>query len=101
MQIVPGDIINYDESHIGEIYSVDQKKIDSATCIYDLLKAVTVIESVYNGQVCNVITRNMMMGGTYLNKENETGSWQITTDTSGNTVMRKWVIRRLQSKTIQ
>ncbi len=89
--IVPGDIIQYGGEHIGMIASIDYNSVEEAQTMIDLMKAVNVIECVYNSRVNYVIKRNIIQGGTYCNDETETGSW-LRKDTTN---LRNFTIDRL------
>ncbi len=64
LTIVPGDVIYYGHTHIGEIANVDYDMVRNATTINPLLQSITVIECVYNGEVNYIIKRNMLGGST-------------------------------------
>ena len=82
MLVIPGDVITYGENlskennkitqfysnaehtkrtgnHIGIINSVDTEGIRSAKTLEEILSCVSVIESTYNGKICEVLVQNM------------------------------------------
>jgi hypothetical protein len=92
MRIAVGDIIRYDREHIGIICDVDYEAMRTANSIYDLMRAVKVIESIYSGGVNYVIKRNMLMGsGTAFTDPAPQTSWHF--DKNGD--LRNWSIERL------
>ena len=95
LRILPGDVIYYKTdgkySHIGEICSVNYDVIQSARKITDLMDAISIIESVYEGHINYVIIRTMVEGGDVF-KKNANSSWHL--DGSGK--LRDWEIRRLK-----
>ena len=46
-------------NHIGIINSVDTEGIRSAKTLEEILSCVRVIESTYNGKICEVLVQNM------------------------------------------
>ena len=82
MLVIPGDVITYGENlskennkitqfysnaehtkrtgnHIGIINSVDTERMRSAKTLEEILSCVRVIESTYNGKICEVLVQNM------------------------------------------
>ncbi len=102
LTIVPGDVIYYGHSPIGEIANVDYGMVKNATTINQLLQAVIVIESVFNGKACYVLKRNMLAAGyeteTLNVSEPVIGSWLLSINYTSNVeYLRSWEIRRLSS----
>lgn len=113
-RIVKGESLSsafsmHKEFPFGEITFVDYNLINEATTINQMLQAVIVIESVYNGAVNYVMKRNLF-GGSWdffpdVMKKNKDGvivqldnissySWQFGSSKNAQN-MRKWEIRRL------
>jgi hypothetical protein len=59
--LIPGDIFTYGpNSHIGIISQIDHSAMMNATQKTDILKAIKIMESTYNGTICNVINTNSL-----------------------------------------
>ena len=92
MKIIPGDVIYYGSSHIGEIKSVNYNAIENANTIYEIMNAVSVTESVYNGTLFNVTVRTLLQGQpNQTTSTAQAGSWHLDSDSN----IRNWQIRRL------
>jgi hypothetical protein len=94
LRIVPGDVIWYVGDHLGIVCEVDYEAMSIATSIYDLMRAVKVIETVYSGSVNYVHKRNMLQGGGANFTEVE-GSWHRAYNLNDQIVLRNWYIERL------
>jgi hypothetical protein len=99
LKIVPGDVIGY-SGHVGIVCKVDTEAMLRATSIYDLMRAVIVIESVYNGRLNHVFMRNMLQGAGETfndNQNNGTKSWHINLGAAAGS-FRDWYIGRLNNE---
>lgn len=103
LTIVPGDVIYYGHTHIGEIANVDYDMVKNATTINQLLQSITVIECVFNGEVNYVIKRSMFATGAEDNSvtfatDKQPGCWKFVSTTENLAVkhLRNWEIRRLK-----
>ena len=93
LSIKPGDIIRYNNDHIGIVTAIDTAAINSAQSIADMMTAVTVIESIYGSAVNFVLKRNMMGGLSGISfVYNNAGSWHYNWDKD----LRNWSIERLK-----
>ena len=109
LNVVPGDVITYGNAassmnmdlnrsgaHIGLISDIDRKRILEANSLYELFCGIQVIESVYSGNVFNVVKRSCSGGDSVSHMEmldsRNSSNWYA--DMEGN--IRTWSIQRLE-----
>ncbi|MDR2897906.1 MAG: hypothetical protein LBU99_03755 [Spirochaetaceae bacterium] len=91
-RIVIGDIIRYDNAHIGIVHGINTGGIETALNVYDLMKSVRVIETTAWGLLNYACTRNMLQGDGANFTEDEAGSWHRKDEST----LRNWYIERLK-----